>query len=326
MNVKWIKQWNEQNKTQYIIPQTHFFSLNNPHTNMPTRWIEMDKWDNGKTDFRTIHWNELVFDIDEKDWKKVHKVGYMIIDMLLSYQIPFYIYLTGGKGIHIKCYLNARGKENDTDWQPIRQYIYNLITNNISNINIDTRKVSWDDYSMGSLIRAEGGIKWHVPQKLEDFRWKGKKVPCYKSIIDEIPEEKVYIHSHKQVKMPSKFKQWQVSKSILSEIEDKLNESNLVLNNFNNGIRPCIKEKLKDLANGINLSHNERVMIVTELFSKRWTQDAIKSLFRTSHDYNANTTNYQVNHIISVPYKPFSCEKIKDHNLCTSDCSFKNYV
>jgi DNA primase large subunit len=124
--------------------------------------------------------------------------------------------------------------------------------------------------------------------------------------------------------------------NILIEIYNKHKPIPLMGHNNNSsggGITPpCIQHLVKEMENGVNLSHFARILVATFLFKSGRTMDDVVSLFRTLPDFNESITRYQLSHlagqkgsrqIYSVP----SCSKILGNNLCfRSDVICKNVV
>jgi hypothetical protein len=57
-------------------------------------------------DHHTISSNEIIFDFDFKNYMMVYKHAKLVLATLQERKIPYYIYSTGGKGIHIHIYFD----------------------------------------------------------------------------------------------------------------------------------------------------------------------------------------------------------------------------
>jgi len=132
-------------------------------------------------DERNVLLNEIVFDLDWKSYVKNFAHAKLIIESLQNRKIPFYIYSSGGKGIHIHIYfekLDIEEKEHkeifreafsyNYKWKDIRVWLWNTILDE-SGIDVKLRGVGKYldiapikfDYFNGTshLIRDCGGRK-----------------------------------------------------------------------------------------------------------------------------------------------------------------------
>jgi DNA primase len=91
-------------------------------------------------DHRTILSNEIVFDFDHKVYLQNYKNARLIINALEERAIPYYIFSTGGKGIHISIFFDKLSLKTDEvkklykealsfnfTWMHIRQWLYKTI-------------------------------------------------------------------------------------------------------------------------------------------------------------------------------------------------------
>lgn len=88
---------------------------------------------------------------------------------------------------------------------------------------------------------------------------------------------------------------------------------------------PCIKNMMKKLRAGINLSHNERFALTTFLINIGMNVDDIMELYENnSPDYRKDITEYQVNFLRGkdeeIRYSPPACKALKTQGLCIADC------
>src|SRR3990167_5316203 len=135
------------------VPQDHFAALNrNRETSKPGVWIPLSlwNWDRGNAAFRTVAWNEVLVDF-EGNWAKVYDSASRVRDFLRSYNIPHYLFLTGGRGVHISIFLDAQ--PFDLDWRDIRIGVAKWIQEG-SRSEFDYACISdWTDETRGHLVR-----------------------------------------------------------------------------------------------------------------------------------------------------------------------------
>ena len=79
---------------------------------------------------------------------------------------------------------------------------------------------------------------------------------------------------------------------------------------------PCIQALIQSAAAGANLVHAGRFTLVAFLRTIGMTAEQIEGIFSQSPDYNAEMTEYQVNHILENEYTPLACPKMLTNGLC----------
>lgn len=83
---------------------------------------------------------------------------------------------------------------------------------------------------------------------------------------------------------------------------------------------PCIIEFIKEMKDGVNLSHMARFTLVSFLHHIGMKNDDIIALFATAPDYNERMTVYQVNHVSGessgTEYSPPKCSVLSSNHLC----------
>ena len=87
---------------------------------------------------------------------------------------------------------------------------------------------------------------------------------------------------------------------------------------------PCISELGQKLSRGINLTHEGRFLMVSFLTGIGSTTEEIADLFARSPDYNAEYTDYQVNHISERDYICPNCNWVKHAHLCKNCGEYKH--
>lgn len=79
---------------------------------------------------------------------------------------------------------------------------------------------------------------------------------------------------------------------------------------------PCIQALIQSAASGANLVHAGRFTLVAFLRTIGMSSEQIEGIFSQSPDYNAEMTEYQVNHILENEYTPLACPKMLTNGLC----------
>lgn len=77
------------------------------------------------------------------------------------------------------------------------------------------------------------------------------------------------------------------------------------------GIRPQIALLMQRIEEGQNLTHMQRLAVVTELIANGWTDGQIIALFSKLPDFNEARTRYYVEHARLRGYKPFTRAKLE---------------
>lgn len=78
---------------------------------------------------------------------------------------------------------------------------------------------------------------------------------------------------------------------------------------------PCIKRILQLERAGVNLTHEQRVLLASFLLHFK-TADEVVDYFRDQPDFDERTTRYQVNYIAQRRLKVMSCKNINALGLC----------
>jgi DNA primase large subunit len=86
---------------------------------------------------------------------------------------------------------------------------------------------------------------------------------------------------------------------------------------------PCIAGLYDAASRGRHMGHVERFTITSFLLTIGMSSEKVAEVFKTSSDYNARLTRYQVEHIAGskgsgTRYTPPSCSTLQTHGVCTS--------
>jgi len=79
---------------------------------------------------------------------------------------------------------------------------------------------------------------------------------------------------------------------------------------------PCIQALIQSAVIGENLVHSGRFTMVAFLHTIGMPSEQIESIFSQSPNYNADMTEYHVNHILENEYTPLACPKMLTNGLC----------
>lgn len=80
---------------------------------------------------------------------------------------------------------------------------------------------------------------------------------------------------------------------------------------------PCIQTLIEAAAAGANIVHSGRFALVTFLHTVGMSENQIEEIFSRSPNYNADMTEYQVNHILTHEYDSMSCATMQTHGVCS---------
>jgi len=361
---KWIDLLLKEIETHPMgITQDMFLSRNtDKDLPIPKSWVKAEHWDwEYPCDFRSILWNEIVFDIDAHTWFDVYNNAYKIIYTLKKLNAPYYLYPSSGKGLHISVFLDVDGKQNETDWLDIRMGIFNYVrslsfvpefklnkdswksarmatfhylNNNgiFSDFNVlldklsfssDISRIRWSDETQGSLIRCEGGGRYRKELSIDGEE---NYVKIYKGLVYTLPTKRIEITEPWDVSFPTHIVDWKVPKEILQFIKSHDKQKYEIreqhIDNFSGYVSPCVQNLIKRAIDGENLSHNERFIIVSYLWKRGWTKSEIHNIFLNVPDYVEHTTNYMINDITGKRYKPMSCKSMQFLGLCSRECKW----
>lgn len=164
----------------------------------------------GMGDYRSILPNEIVFDIDVRDWNKVRMYHNMIKRGLAYYGVPHITAGSGGKGLHIHVFVKM---DSDNPFirvvgqDKIRWFLSLMIlykggvTAKDIKAEIDPRKLNPREHS--SLIRTFGAKKYYRKTYIRD------DVPFDRRVL-----------ARGNVEYPREIRLWDVNKSTLQLLEN----------------------------------------------------------------------------------------------------------
>lgn len=166
--------------------------------------------------------NELCFDPDVKDWKLLREQFKKVLDYLKKEQIPFYLYYSGGNGIHCSIFFDTFGidENNFIDAKTYELDLYKIVRKSLidiilyhSDVNkmviaLDPTKISFSKNRMGSHIRECGTM-----------RADGN----YKTLITEIPEAKPGPGILPLI-FPEKVIKWEIPEKVNKEVNQKIRD------------------------------------------------------------------------------------------------------
>jgi hypothetical protein len=274
-------------QTPFLVPEHH----GHPGTWMEAPWWD---WENGSPAYRAIYWNEVTWDFDHHLWSHNWTAGTRLQMILERHKIPYTIWPSGGKGLHVHVFLEAPDR-NGTDWVDVRTEIFNRISYE-AHVNADPTKVYWRDGSMGSLLRIEGGVRAVRPTlQTWDDREPGGYVRSYKYWASHVPREKRVCTKPWKVNYPSNIKIWRVPKAWIPppSTDEPRNES------YTDAPLPEILKKLLEfMQRGGDLSDFGRFSVAAHLVLRGWSMDEIVPVFQNCPDYNEAVTRRRLDQII----------------------------
>ncbi len=188
-------------------------------------FIEASKF---PVDYRTVFSNEIVFELDASSYAQNYKYAVLIIEALRRRSIPFSLYASGGKGIHIEIFfkkpdfptddmrkLFEDALERGLKFKDVRQFIFDSIMEDTTlprdligkSKTIDTNSILFDDeHNKTRLLRACGGRKLLYDKVTKDTE------TFYKTYINEadFTKDKPKIKKLDDVKYPDEIKQFDI--------------------------------------------------------------------------------------------------------------------
>ncbi|HJJ30346.1 MAG TPA: DNA primase regulatory subunit PriL [Methanocorpusculum sp.] len=81
---------------------------------------------------------------------------------------------------------------------------------------------------------------------------------------------------------------------------------------------PCIQSLISAASAGVNLTHSGRFSMTAFLHHVGMNGEQVSGIFARSPDYDADMTNYQVDHILTNEYTPPSCATMLTHGVCVN--------
>lgn len=147
----------------------------------PRAWDEWP-WHRGKAAFRSLLRREVLFDFDQPDWPSLREAAERVSTKLQAVGCPYYLWTTGGKGLHINVFLEDNLMHHVASWNQIRLRFWEWATDFAA--LADRVKAVWRTYS---LVRAEGAWRHHRPRTLDELF---RPVARVKSYLETLPRER----------------------------------------------------------------------------------------------------------------------------------------
>jgi hypothetical protein len=288
-----------------LCPDFYVWTENSNEKWQPVQNYNFDDLANNIKLHREILPQEVVFDIDGDGWNDVKILATQLLQRLERLNIPYLLYSSGGKGLHIhvfvddsqivkisntiidKClflYLKQQSKTQITV-KDLAQATSKLFKAgmlflfedlNQNNAHIDTNKFLQDR----CLIRAEGSINL--------------KTLGYKTLLDNIPEQRIIIRDRNEIKLPDDIPLWKPEPSIFDKIIlagfKKLSNNQSITTNIK--VKP--KRKTKQISRAY--SYVENFMRITIPDGRHRAVDLIIL------PYLLNILHYDLDTAVSVTY------------------------
>jgi len=105
-------------------------------------------------------------------------------------------------------------------------------------------------------------------------------------------------------------------KAFINECTPKATAANVALSLDNECFPPCVLALLEKLRSGQNLSHHQRLFLVSFLSWAKMPAASIVGLFASQPDFKPETTAYQVASIEKGGYAPSSCGRLRSLSSC----------
>jgi hypothetical protein len=320
-------------------------------------WDEWN-WD-CRADFYTILPNEVVFDIDANIYSKCDHCGLLIesskflikaplyymcphcenfthiIKRNITYEsiglakkvharlkqlrIPFYLYASGGKGLHFEIFLKCHNELKNVDWKRIRSEFAEQVLAGINYIvdqekdkwAVDKTKWVWDEYrTKGSLLRLVGGKKVGYKTPLS-------KVPNY-PVFATAPDFPGWIQSHYVNPVERKSK----------PMSQKYDRSKPMARNLAK-LDFCVMSMVDQIKAGNHLSHLQNLAVGARCLCAGYSRQDIHEIYSHDPKYLATETEHQIDSILSMleegESKVVSCHTIQERGWCPSESMCKEF-
>ena len=240
------------------------------------------------------------------------KLARKVETRLKQLNVPFYLYASGGKGLHFEIFLSCNGAKN-VDWQRVRQEfaerslqgINYLVNAEQDKWAVDKTKWKWDETrTKGSLLRLVGG----------------KKV-AYKTPLTKVPNYPVFATSPD---FPGRI----ICQNI-KPIERKINRKKYIYSNIKPGTRNyveldiCILDMIEQIKSGIHLSHLQNLAVGARCLCAGYNRQAIHEIYSHDPRYLETETDRQIDSILGMlqgePGRVVACKTIKEKGWCPSE-------
>jgi len=223
-------------------------------------------------DYLSVASNQIIFELDAKGYNSNFKLAKKIIPVLETRQIPYYIFSSGGKGLHIEIWFDKPKFINNEIKKLFKESLsYNLSFKHIRlwlwNKILDDAGISEDLRGIGKVVDSACMIFDDLNDKTRLIRVVGgRKIHYDKTTDDEHHYYKTYIQPHKFNSKQIKLKNFDDVEYplILKSFEIDENEFGEFLDNFvnnakNNNVRQLKKINLSKDGGYINLDSVKRI-------------------------------------------------------------------
>jgi hypothetical protein len=302
------------------VQQTFFLARNRlpgPGMNKPGAWIRSDIWDYGNTrpDFRSVLWNELLFDFDHPLWRYNWSVGLRLDRWLNDRGIPHFWFASAGKGMHCSIFMDAHGEQVRLGWRHIRTSLWNRICRE-AGVSSDPSKIHWNDATMGSLVRAEGGLRFMRPTTLEswDERFPDGMLVLYKHWLDRPPPEKPLVSRPGAVEYPPRPRLWSVPVEWLPEPEPQVQ---FVPREPGQTVTPLIRKLTQAMLEGFNMPDYGRFAVGAYLLRAGWSIGEVTEVYRNTPNFSEHVTVSRLTQLqnnlenLSIPGRKAILERLR---------------
>lgn len=281
------------------VEQTLFLAANRLN-NRPGAWLDYDvAWPRDRRpDFRTLLWNELCFDLDNPNWRINWSWALRLRNWLNERAIDHYFFATAGKGIHCSVFMDVGGAQTRLGWSAIRTSLFNRVCRE-ARITADPMKAHWSDASMGSLVRAEGGLRFVRPKTLDAWeeRFRDGTLVLYKHWLgDAIPKNKPLVTRPGQVEYPAAVHLWRVPVDWLPlPVTEQVRHSEPSA-----GVQLLIRKMVAFMAGGGNLCDYGRYAVAAHVLKAGYSVDDATELYAGTPNFNRHFTHRKLEQMLAT--------------------------
>ncbi len=275
--------------------------------------------------FRSVLFNELVFEVDSEDPDKVYWDTRKIIDWLKEHNAPYYLTYSGNKSYHVRVYLDRNSikiddglkeqlnRYNIDAQKELRLFFYELVKKG-TKTDPDKAMFSWSSSTKGHLERIECSIH--------------EKSSGYCSYVEELTPKKPAITEPKMMPVPPKL--WDISsfqeaitKHFVKVIDEATKDDIAPIGPITLDVDdpyeeiPCLKAFVES---GVERGHRHSMVYSMSTLSK-WisipvgtAQDKVKKALENSNsDYaKINRELQNVKALYADDKRKFSCKVLRE--------------
>ena len=263
--------------------------------NRPGAWVPAEYWDvDQRADFRTILWNEVVFDFDYPLWTHNVSAALRLLAYFRRTYVPHYLWMTGGKGYHISVFLDAHGHQKIVDWTEIRAEVYNHLSL-LAGVRSDSTRVYWGDGSMGGMLRMEGGQRLVRPDLVTHDEARDGWVASYKYwTMRPQMERNLTVHA-RDVHYPGSLAMYSVPSIFLPNEEMVRRQREY---HSSREIPDVIFRLVSFMANGGNLNDFGRMAVAKHLLAHGWDFERVVDVYRGTPNFKEWKTRERLETIL----------------------------